>query len=416
MAAREAKRLERSSLHGLDLLSEALAGVLQRPGRSILTMLGTILGIGAFVSILGLTATASGQIDQRFNVLSATEVTVNDVGPQDPQELATAPVSFPADADQRIDRLNGVNSAGTWWTIPLRNPIIAAAPDSQSADAGDGSGLSLLAATPGIFAVIHPTVSAGVLFNAFHQQRAEHVAVLGISAARRLGITRLDAQPAVFVNGTPYTVTGIISNAARNPEILLSVVIPSSTALAAYGPPTDQRAAMLIDTKLGAAPLIARQAPLALRPDAPQLFQTVPPPDPRSLREGVASDLNSLFLLLAAICLIIGAVGIANTTLVAVLERTAEIGLRRSLGARPRHIAWQFLTESTALGSLGGLIGTSLGVAIVLLTALAHQWTAILQPWAVLPAPLIGSLIGLAAGLYPSLRAASIEPVEALRR
>nr|BFE72346.1 hypothetical protein GCM10020092_056470 [Actinoplanes digitatis] len=120
--------------------------------------------------------------------------------------------------------------------------------------------------------------------------------------------------------------------------------------------------------------------------------------------------------MLAAITLTVGAVGIANTTLVAVLERTAEIGLRRALGARPRHIALQFLTESTAIGTLGGLLGTSLGVAVVVLSALLHQWTAILQPWAVVAAPLVGALVGLVAGVYPALRAAWVEPVEALRR
>lgn len=416
MRSKRTRGVEPSILRASDLMTEALAGVLQRPGRSVLTMLGTVLGIGAFVSILGLTATASGQIDHRFNALTATEVTVNDVGPADPQQQSVAPLSFPINAERRIEDLNGADSAGVWWPIPLRNPVISAMPDAQSSEAGDGSGLAFYAATPGIFDVIHPLLSTGDLFNAFHQRRAEHVAVLGSAAARRLGITRLDAQPAVFVNGTPYTVTGIISSVQREPETLLAVIIPASTALAAYGPPVDQRASMLIDTKLGAASLIAHQAPLALRPDAPQLFRVTPPPDPRALRDGVSGDLNSLFLVLAGICLVIGAVGIANTTLVAVLERTGEIGLRRSLGARPRHIAWQFLSESMALGTLGGLVGTSIGVAVVVLTAIGHHWTAILQPWTVLPAPLLGSAAGLLAGLYPALRAAAIEPAEALRR
>jgi putative ABC transport system permease protein len=123
-----------------------------------------------------------------------------------------------------------------------------------------------------------------------------------------------------------------------------------------------------------------------------------------------------LFLLLAAISLVIGAVGIANTTLVAILERTGEIGLRRSLGARPRHIAAQFLTESATLGTLGGLLGTSIGVSTVVLVAVIENWTAVLNPLYVMPAPLMGSVVGLLAGLYPALRAARIEPLEALRR
>lgn len=109
-------------------------------------------------------------------------------------------------------------------------------------------------------------------------------------------------------------------------------------------------------------------------------------------------SLRSLFLLLAAVCLVIGAVGIANTTLVAVLERTGEIGLRRSLGARPAHIAGQFLSESTVLGTMGGLVGTGLGVLTVLAVTVARYWTAVTEPWTVVAAPFAGSLVGLLAG------------------
>ena len=100
------------------------------------------------------------------------------------------------------------------------------------------------------------------------------------------------------------------------------------------------------------------------------------PPNPQNLQGEVSADLEGLYLILALISLLIGAVGIANTTLVAVLERTEEIGLRRAVGARPRHIAAQFLAESVTLGTLGGLIGTCLAVAIVVIFAAAKDWTA----------------------------------------
>jgi putative ABC transport system permease protein len=173
---------------------------------------------------------------------------------------------------------------------------------------------------------------------------------------------------------------------------------------------------MLIETRLGAAPVIARQAPVALRPDQPALLQVVPPPDAHQLGDTVTGNLNSLILLLAGITLLIGAAGIANTTLVAVMERTPEIGLRRSLGAMPRHIAGQFLAESGILGTIGGLIGAALAIIVTLIVALTHHWTAVLNPLATLPAPLIGTVTGLAAGVYPALRAARVEPLEALRR
>lgn len=160
----------------------------------------------------------------------------------------------------------------------------------------------------------------------------------------------------------------------------------------------------------------ADEAPLALDPAHPDRFKSVPPPDPKTLRTTVGADLNQLFLLLAAVCLVIGAVGIANTTLVAVLERTGEIGLRRALGARGRHITGQFLAESAALGVLGGLVGTAAGALTVVSVAVARQWTPVVHPATLVAAPLIGLMTGLLAGAYPAWRASRVEPAEALRR
>ena len=134
------------------------------------------------------------------------------------------------------------------------------------------------------------------------------------------------------------------------------------------------------------------------------------------MQHNVSTSLNTLFLILAGVALVVGAVGIANTTLVAVLERAGEIGLRRALGARPRHIGIQFLTESTALGLFGGLIGASLGVAAILAITIDRHWTALLDPRIVVAAPVAGAVVGLLAGLYPALRASVLEPADVLRR
>jgi putative ABC transport system permease protein len=116
------------------------------------------------------------------------------------------------------------------------------------------------------------------------------------------------------------------------------------------------------------------------------------------------------------VCLVIGAVGIANTTLVAVMERTGEIGLRRALGARSRHITVQFLTESGALGLLGGVVGTSVGTAVVVAVSAFREWTPVIAPLTLAAAPALGLATGLLAGLYPAWRASRVPPAEALRR
>jgi putative ABC transport system permease protein len=170
-----------------------------------------------------------------------------------------------------------------------------------------------------------------------------------------------------------------------------------------------------IETEIGAVELVVRQAPRALSPSNPQLLRVAAPPDPETLRAGVENDLNALFLLLGGVSLLVGALGIANVTLVSVLERVGEIGLRRALGAARRHIAAQFLVESTVMGLLGGVVGASLGTLVVVAVSASRTWTPVLDPWMPLAAPLAGALIGLLSGTYPSLRAAAMEPVEALR-
>lgn len=411
-------RTPSSRLTVRDLVAEGTAGLVQRPGRSALTALGTLIGVGAFVAILGLTATAQGQIGASFDALRNTTVTVADVGPGAGEAPAAgeAPViDFPPDADRRVLRLDGVVSAGVYWRVPTSTLVVAGRPTFDSSNA---SGTTLYAASAGVFDAVRARVAAGVVFDRFHDDRGEPVAVLGAAAAEQLGVTQLSGQPAVFVNGRAYTVVGIVGDVVRLPELLNSVIIPRGAAEDVYGPPdpATNPAQMLIETRVGAAQVVASQVPVALRPDRAEAFMVSVPPDPRSLRDRVDTELSTLFLLLAGLSLVVGGVGIANTTLVAILERVPEIGLRRSLGARPVHIAAQFLAETTALGTLGGLLGTSVGVAVVVLTAAARDWTAILDPALVVPAPLIGSVVGLVAGIYPALRAASIEPLEALRR
>lgn len=210
-------------------------------------------------------------------------------------------------------------------------------------------------------------------------------------------------------------VAGIVDDVERRPDVLMSVSVPRTTAERMWGPPGPGDARMLVATETGAARQVAEVAPVALRPDHPEYLKAVPPPDPRMLRAGVTGDLDQLFLLLAGICLVIGAVGIANTTLVAVLERTGEIGLRRALGARGRHISLQFLAESGTLGTVGGLVGTALGVCTVIGVALVRDWTPVVHPATVAAAPAVGLATGLVAGLYPAWRASRIEPAEALR-
>jgi putative ABC transport system permease protein len=405
-----------------DATAEAVAGIVQRPGRAVLTMLGTVLGVGAFVAVLGLTATGAGQISHQFTVLEDTTVTVEDNGPANNVAApGTNPaIGFPADADQIADHINGVTAAGVWWPVSL--PQNSSFTGSLALSGTASQTVGLLAASPGAVKAMGLSMVAGSSLTTYENDTRQHVAVIDTTTATELGISpaRLPSHPAVFVDGVAYTVVGIYSSAKRVVSDESAMLIPENTALADYGNPepgigNQDEAQMVIATRTGAAQAVARQVAAAELPTDPTRLVVTSPPNPQNLQSEVSGDLAGLFLILALISLLIGAVGIANTTLVAVLERTGEIGLRRAVGARPRHIAAQFLAESTALGTLGGLIGTCIGVGVVVIFAASKDWTAILNPAYTLPAPLIGSVVGLLAGAYPALRAARTSPLAALR-
>jgi putative ABC transport system permease protein len=405
-----------------DAAAEAVAGIVQRPGRAAATMLGTVLGVGAFVAVLGLTATGAGQISRQFTILEDTTVTVEDNGPVDnvaPPNTNPA-IGFPADADQVARHINGVVAAGVWWPVSL--PQDASFTGSLALSATASQTVNLLAASPGAAAAMDLRMVAGSPLNTYENDTRQHVAMLDSTTAAALGISpaRLASHPAVFVDGIAYTVVGVYSSALRVVTDESAMLIPENTALADFGNPApgignQNEAQMVVATRVGAAQAVARQIAAAELPADPSRLVVPSPPNPQNLQGEVSGDLAGLFLILALISLLIGAVGIANTTLVAVLERTEEIGLRRAVGARPRHIAAQFLAESTALGTLGGLVGTCVGVGTVVIFAAARDWTAVLNPAYTLPAPLIGSVVGLLAGAYPALRAARTSPLAALR-
>lgn len=391
-----------------DLATEALAAIFARPARVGLTVLGTVIGVGALVATLGLSKTAGNQIVGHFDELSATDLVVS------PSARAggAGAVVLPWDAQSRLLRLNGVMAAGTLADVNVRGELVRSVPINDPLQAGAVQ-LPMKAASPGLFPAVRAELAAGRLFDAGHSRRGDRVLVLGPNAARRVGIERVDQQPAVFIGDRLYSVIGLLSAVSRQASLLGAAIMPEGTARREFG--LAAPALAQIETRIGAVDLIARQAPVALSPSDPALLKVAQPPDPRQLRGAVKDDLNALFLLLGGVSLLVGAIGIANVTLVSVMERVGEIGLRRALGAARRHIAAQFLVESTAMGLVGGVVGASVGTLVIVGVSAAKTWTPVLDPWVPLGAPVLGAVVGLLSGTYPALRAAALEPVEALR-
>lgn len=405
------KRLARGfRLTPRDLLDEALAGVAARPARLALLTLGTVLGIAALVSTIGLGQTAAGQITQQFDETVATRITVEPREGLGPDGEGRA--SLPWDAPDRLTRLNGVVAAGSYAQVDTGGERVSGLPVSDSAGTAQQD-VPVAAASPGLFDALGGALRAGRQFDSGHDQRADPVVLLGRHAAERLGVTRVEIQPSVFIGDRPFTVIGILETSGPRAELLDSAVMPAGTARSVYG--LTSMELVEIRTALGATQLVARQAPVAIDPNHPELVQVSSPPRPGELRRDVVGEVNALFLVLGGVALLVGGLGIANVTLLSVLERISEIGLRRSVGATRVHIASQFLVESVIVGLLGGLVGTAVGVLTTVGVSAFQDWTPLLDLRLALLAPFLGALIGLLAGTYPAWRAAAIEPIAALR-
>ena len=396
-----------SGMSATDLANEAMAGLFARPGRMSLTVLGTVIGLAALVATLGLSRTAGNRIVGHFDALAATEVVVSR------SATASAEASaLPWDAEARMMRLNGVVAAGTLSTVNIGNRQVSTSPISDPTRQTEFK-LTVQAASPGLFPAVRASLSNGRYFDEGNSVRADRVAMLGPSAAQKLGLTSLEQLPAIRIGDNVYLVVGILDSVARQPGLLGAVILPEGTARKDFRLTSPEH--VVVETRIGANKLISKQTPLALRPDSPRGLKVASPPEPQRARDRVQSDLSLLFLMLGGVSLLVGAIGIANVTLVSVIERTGEIGLRRALGATRRHIAMQFLLESSTMGLAGGILGASIGSLVVIGVAAYQDWTPVLDPLVPFAAPLLGALVGLISGTYPAFRAARLEPVEALR-
>jgi putative ABC transport system permease protein len=393
--------LESPRLPPSDLARVASVGLRTRPMRAALSALGIAIGVAAIVAVLGLSSSSQAGLLAEIDRLGTNLLTVTN-GQTLLGEQATLPLAAPG-MIARIGPVTQVEATGSTDANVYRSPLIPAI---------NTNGLSVQAASLGLPGTVGTSVAQGRYLNAATARLP--VAVLGSAAARRLGIDRLYRGERIWLGGRWFYVVGVLSPAPLAPEIDNSVLVGFPAArhyLGFDGHPTT------IYVRSQTSQVAAVQSVLAAtaNPEAPNEVEVSQPSAALTARARAQSALNSLFLGLGAISLLVGAVGVGNIMLIGVLERRSEIGLRRALGATKANIRLQFLAEAILLSLLGGAVGVVAGALATATYATTKQWTIVIPTLAWAGGLGAALTIGALAGLLPAVRAARLSPTEALR-
>ncbi len=405
----------------LESLRTALDAVQTHRLRSVLTMLGILIGIAAVILTVGLGQGAQAQVRDRIDKLGSNLLIVS-----------------PGSTTSNTGVRGGQGSTSTLTAedaAALGSPIVA--PDVRGVAATSSSKQSLTAGptnwtasvigtTPSWQQVRARTLSVGRFFDQADLDQARSVVVLGPDTEAQLFPGRSAVGRSVTINGSSFTVVGVLdavgsgSGAASQDD--LAIVPQTSAALRVTGGSARSSVSTIFLQAESAGALTAayQEADTLLldRHGVAASSADFTITSQQSLLDTATATSRTLTVLLggvAGISLLVGGIGVMNIMLVSVTERVREIGLRKALGATPAVVRRQFLVEASLLGVTGGLLGLGLGlVGALVLPGVLHQPVTI-SPVAAVAAVAVALIIGVGAGVYPASRAARLPPIDALR-
>lgn len=386
-----------------DVLAVGSVGLRTRKLRAALSALGVAIGIASMVAVLGLSASSQAKLLATLDRLGTNLLTV------EPGEtfIGGEESALPVSARARLAALNGVRGAASIYAVKG-----ASVRRTNLVDPLETSGITVYAADVNLPAALSARLRSGRFLDAATSQHP--TVVLGRVAAHRLGIADVSSRPQVWIGGRYYLVVGILGAVTLDPALDRAAFLGLPEARRHFGATASAAKVYLRadEARIASVRALAGATANAERPEEVKVSR---PSDALQAKAAAKGAFTSLLLGLGAVALLVGGVGIANVMVISVLERRAEIGLRRALGATRRHITAQFLTESLLLASLGGLAGAALGALVTVGYAWAEGQPAVVPPEAPAGGLLAALAIGAVAGLYPSRRAARLSPTEALR-
>jgi putative ABC transport system permease protein len=398
-----------------ETVSVAFQSIRANKLRAVLTMLGIIIGVGAVITMVALGSGAQKAVEERIAALGANVLTVR--------------AGQAMQGGIRITDRTILSTDDYEALLRDGRQLKAVVPEMESRlqvkFGNQNSNLEVIGTTPNYIEVRNYTVPQGRMFTAGDDEARRRYAVLGAAVPRMLG-----ANPAAMINqilqigGISFEIIGILSEKGAaggwgNPDE--QILIPLQTAkYRVFG--SDRLRSLAVQVADG-VPVEQGMVDLErvlrrehkIRPGQENDFTIRNQQDLLATQQQTTQVFTTLLASIAAVSLVVGGIGIMNIMLVSVTERTREIGVRKALGATRGNIMLQFLVEALALCLVGGALGVLLGIGAAITLSNVMQWNTLISPAAVTIAFGFSALVGLFFGLWPARRAASLDPIVALR-
>lgn len=384
--------------------------------RTLLTMLGIIIGVGAVIMMVAIGAGAQAQIERQVQGLGTNMIVIT------PGAATAGGVSQGAQTFNRltIDDVEALDQQS--FLLSAISPVVVTLAQVVG---GAGNWRSPINGVDVDYATIRDwPIESGTFFDVADVESMRKVAVLGQTVANSLFPNGDAVGQQLRVRNVPFTVIGVLSakgqtaGGSDQDDIILAPYTTIQTRLSGRMFVPQILASTFTPGDIPAAQdeirSILRDAH-GLAPNEADDFEIRNQTDIAEAAQSTTEIMTLLLSAIAGISLLVGGIGIMNIMLVSVTERTREIGLRLALGARGSDIRTQFLVESVVMAVAGGLMGVAVGFGGSVIIAMVTGWSTLISPPTVIMALGFAGAVGVFFGFYPARRAAALDPIEALR-
>jgi putative ABC transport system permease protein len=387
-----------------DLIGVAWTGLSARKVRTLLIMLGPIVGVAAMVGAVGLTESAKGDLKQKLSSLGTNLIIANaggTFGSQNP--------SFPSDAVARVKAVSTVTGAAATTNLSQ----VIALPTQGGSEYYQAFPVPVRAADVDLPAVLDVPMVDGRWLSVSDNRLHTRAVVLGAGLAKQYAYLRGEPRT-VRLNDTNFGVVGVLGPVALDPDLDNAVFVTQWAAKHVFS--TDGKPNQLyVRAQPGETQATADAIPTAINLGGPDSVSTKVPSDVLQAASQADKTLQQTALFAGLLALAVGGLGIANVMSISVIQRSSEIGIRRAVGHSRSKIGLQFLLESLFVGVLGGILGAALGVGVVYLVSSVANWVVVIAYSRIPIWMSLALAVSVIAGLYPSIKAARLEPLETLR-